>query len=79
MVAVGEGIYEYRRRPGHRIRYWGTTTFREAFGPGFDVETLTRATEGETATRPAPCRLTVLVGRKRADGAWDGPAEEERR
>jgi SAM-dependent methyltransferase len=79
MVAVGEDVYEYRRRPGHRIRYWGTATFREAFGPGFAVEALTRATEGETAARPAPCRLTVLVGRKRADGAGGGPAEEERR
>jgi SAM-dependent methyltransferase len=76
MVEVGEGVYEYRRRPGHRIRYWGRATFREAFGPGFEALTLTEATEGETAARPAPCRLTVLVGRKRASDGW---AEEERR
>jgi SAM-dependent methyltransferase len=65
MIPVRDGVYEYRDRPGHRIRYWGDDTFREAFGGAFDILALERATEEESRSRPLPCHLTVLLARKR--------------
>ena len=67
MIPVGDKVYEYKDRPGHRIRYWDDETFQEIFGPGFVILRLAAATELESAARPVPCYLTVLVGRKKPD------------
>lgn len=71
MVALGEGVYEYRRRPGHRIRYWDEEAFRRLFGGLFAVLALTPAVEDESHANPVPCRLMVLIARKKADAAAD--------
>ncbi len=64
MVEVGDRVYEYRSRPGHRIRYWDEASFREAFGPSFDVLEMTETVEYESRARPVPCHLTVMIARK---------------
>lgn len=65
MVEVERGIYEYRHRPGHRIRYWDRPMFEAAFGAAFDVIALEDATEPECLARPVPCHLTILLARKK--------------
>ncbi len=65
MRQVAENVYEYRERPGHRIRYWGEAAFREAFGGDFEVLELAPATELESLARPVPCYLTLLAARKK--------------
>jgi hypothetical protein len=71
-------VYEYSHRPGHRIRYWDDAAFREAFGPAFTILTLTEATELESVTQPVSCRLTVMVGRKKADSPRPERASPDR-
>jgi hypothetical protein len=65
MICLGEGVYEYRQRPGHRIRYWDEGTFREAFGAAFTVVSLTEGAEKESVTQPVPCHFTVLIARQK--------------
>jgi hypothetical protein len=65
MTRVGEGIYEYTHRPGHRIRYWDEEAFRTAFGRAFTILALTEEIELESVTQPVPCRLNVMIGRKK--------------
>lgn len=72
MVPVHDGVYEYRDRPGHRIRYWDDETFRGAFGADFSIVALKRATEAESAHKPVACHLTVMVARKPAVGVNGG-------
>lgn len=72
MVEVGEQVYEYRNRPGHRIRYWDDDSFRQRFGGLFTVLDLAHTCENESQACPVPCHLTVLIARKNADAA---PAE----
>jgi SAM-dependent methyltransferase len=64
MVPVADQVYEYIRRPGHRIRYWDDAAFHEAFGEAFALRRLTAAVEQETAAQPVPCHLTILVAHK---------------
>jgi len=64
MTPVGNGVFEYRDRPGHRIRYWDDESFGGAFGDDFTMLLLTEAVEEECRARPAPCHLTVMVARK---------------
>lgn len=70
MIPVEPGIYEYASRPGHRIRYWDEVTFRKHFSEDFDVLDLISTEEIESRANPAPCYLTILVGRKRAEKTW---------
>lgn len=63
MVEVEEGVYEYRSRPGHRIRYWNDGMFRRTFSRAFSILKLVSAREPESVGRPVACRLTVMVGR----------------
>jgi SAM-dependent methyltransferase len=63
MTELQGTVFEYRNRPGHRIRYWDEDAFRHAFGPRFEILALTEASEAESQQRPVPCRLTVLVAR----------------
>lgn len=72
MVRIGEQIYEYRRRPGHHIRYWDDESFRQVFGARFTILALTHAVEGESRANPVPCHLTVMIARKMADAASSG-------
>ena len=65
MAWVDDNVYEYTQRPGHRIRYWDDAAFREFFGGVFTLLTLAPAVEQESASNPAPCYLTLMVGRKR--------------
>jgi hypothetical protein len=65
MVPVADQVYEYIRRPGHRIRYWDDATFWDVFGKMFTILALTPAIEDETAAQPVPCHLTIMVARKR--------------
>src|SRR5437764_12365471 len=37
MLPLGDGVYEYRARPGHRIRYWTGDALARALGPAFAV------------------------------------------
>jgi len=63
MEPRGDNVFEYRSRPGHRIRYWDDAAFRRAFGRQFEVLELTAHSEAESQQRPVPCHLTVLLGR----------------
>jgi 2-polyprenyl-3-methyl-5-hydroxy-6-metoxy-1,4-benzoquinol methylase len=65
MVSLGDGVYEYTQRPGHRIRYWDHEAFRRTFNGAFDVCSLIETTELESQGHPVPCHLTVMVGQKR--------------
>jgi SAM-dependent methyltransferase len=61
MVQVEPHVYEYRARPGHRIRYWDDEAVRLLGTAGFDVMRSGNETEPETVARPVPCHLLVLV------------------
>jgi hypothetical protein len=78
MVRVADHVYEYARRPGHRIRYWDDDAFRRAFGEAFAILSLSAAVEPETAAQAVPCHLTVMLARKRPDPApaGAGPGRE---
>jgi hypothetical protein len=65
MVEVGDGVYEYAQRPGHRIRYWDDGVFHSVFDGDFDVQCLSEAVESESVGRPVPCHLTVMIGQRR--------------
>lgn len=64
MAPAGDGVYEYRRRPGHRVRYWTGDALAAAFAPAFAVVELAEAAEPESWTNPVPCRLTVMLARR---------------
>jgi SAM-dependent methyltransferase len=64
MICVGDNVYEYADRPGHRIRYWDESTFQENFANAFRVLSMTETTEPESASRPVPCHLTVMIAQK---------------
>jgi SAM-dependent methyltransferase len=64
MVPVEPGVYEYRIRPGHRIRYWDEDTVRLFCSTGFERITTRAETEAECVTHPVPCRLLLLIARK---------------
>lgn len=76
VVAVADQVYEYVRRPGHRIRYWDDDTFRWVFNRAFRILTLLPAVESETEAHPVPCHLTVMVARKRPTSALDSAKEQ---
>src|SRR5439155_15135948 len=65
MALVGHRVYEYKRRPGHRIRYWDDEGFRQFVGQRFAIVALSGEMEPETVAKPAPCHLTVMIARKR--------------
>lgn len=65
MIPVGDGVYEYQNRPGHRIRYWTDAMFQHVFGKAFTILKLVETTEVESVSRPIPCHLTVMVATKR--------------
>jgi SAM-dependent methyltransferase len=65
MVRVADRVYEYAKRPGHRIRYWDDQAFQEAFGDAFAFLALTEKVEQESAQQPVPCHCTVMIGRKK--------------
>jgi SAM-dependent methyltransferase len=67
MREVDRGVWEYRHRPGHRIRYWDRPTFEAGFGAGFEVLALEDATEPECLKRPVACYLTILLARKKKE------------
>jgi SAM-dependent methyltransferase len=66
MAEVGDQVFEYRHRPGHRIRYWTEESFARAFGPTCDILHLSQAVEPESCLNPTPCRLTVMLARKKS-------------
>jgi SAM-dependent methyltransferase len=57
-------VYEYIPRHGHYIRFWGDRTLKSAFGTAFHLLAFDGVTEPESAERPVPCWLTVMVGKK---------------
>lgn len=61
MVMVEDGVYEYKNRPGHRIRFWDERTFRDAFGESFNILLLTEEVENESVIQPVECHFTVMV------------------
>lgn len=65
MICLGEGVYEYAARPGHRIRYWDHDAFRRTFNGSFELRSLVETTEPESQGHPVPCHLTVMVGQMR--------------
>jgi SAM-dependent methyltransferase len=64
MYSVGPDVYEYKHRPGHRIRYWEEASFRRVFGESFEILSLKDALEAESSERPVLCRLTIMTARK---------------
>lgn len=64
MCSVGPDVYEYKHRPGHRIRYWEEASFRRVFGESFEILSLSEALEPESFERPVPCCLTIMTARK---------------
>ncbi len=65
MVLVEPGVYEYRHRPGHRIRYWDDDAVDRLCSAGFERVSSQEVSEPETLARPVPCHLLLLVVRKR--------------
>jgi SAM-dependent methyltransferase len=65
MIQVADEVYEYARRPGHRIRYWDDRAFRTVFDKTFTILDLVPAFEPEAVAHPVPCHLTVMIARKR--------------
>jgi predicted SAM-dependent methyltransferase len=65
MCCVGPDVYEYKHRPGHRIRYWEQASFRRVFGESFEILSLKEALEPESFERPVPCCLTIMTARKK--------------
>jgi SAM-dependent methyltransferase len=63
MTWVEDNVYEYTRRPGHRIRYWDDAAFWEFFGGAFKL-TLAPTVEPESASNQVPCSLTLMAGWK---------------
>jgi SAM-dependent methyltransferase len=61
---VEGSVYEYMPRPGHLIRFWDDDSLRKAFGAAFAFEVFDRVKEIESGSRPVPCYLTIIVGRK---------------
>ena len=57
-------VFEYIPRPGHWIRFWDDEALQKAFGKAFSFLALERVSEIESGSRPVPCSLTILVGRK---------------
>lgn len=64
MRPVAPDVYEYKDRPGHRIRYWNEAGFRNVFGKAFEILSLTASSEPECFSRPVPCHLTIMTARK---------------
>jgi SAM-dependent methyltransferase len=64
VMEVDGGVYEYARRPGHRIRYWDETALREVFRDGFRILEMAPVDEPETVARAVPCHLTLVVARR---------------
>jgi SAM-dependent methyltransferase len=64
MCCAGPDVYEYKHRPGHRIRFWEEASFRRVFGESFEILSLIEALEPESFERPVPCRLTIMTARK---------------
>jgi len=65
MTQVEPGVWEYRRRPGHRIRYWDRATFDFALADAFELVVVEQSTEPETVAQPVPCHLSLLVARRK--------------
>ena len=66
LVPVVNQVYEYADRPGHQIHYcWDEAAFEQTFGNAFEILSLTTTTELESAERPVPCHVTILIARKR--------------
>lgn len=61
MHPVDRGVFEYRSRPGHRIRYWDDDDFTRVFGDAFVIRALLPAVEIESLDRPGDCHLTVMI------------------
>jgi len=70
MTLIEEGVYEYRNRPGHQIRYWNDAALHKIFGEHFSIESLTYTTEQESSNNKTPCYLTIMVGRKICPVVW---------
>jgi len=66
MVQVSDQVFEYRERPGHRIRFWNEEAFIRAFDPAFAIIKLLEAVEPESRLNPAPCRLTLMLARRKS-------------
>ena len=67
MHSSGSGIYEYRNRPGHLIRFWSEEKFREIFEPNFEIILLQQAVEQEAMDNPVPCHLTIMLAKNRGN------------
>jgi SAM-dependent methyltransferase len=65
MLLLEPGVYEYRSRPGHRIRYWDDDAVRLLCSAGFDLVSSQPASEPETQARPVCCQLLLLITRQR--------------
>lgn len=76
MTEVGEGVFEYRARPGHRIRYWDDSVFTETFEDAFDILELEQAVEIESVEHPVPCRFSIMIGRRKGDCSERNPKDK---
>ncbi len=77
VVRVFGNVYDYTPRPGHRIRFWDDDALRAAFGKAFAPLMFRREQEIESAGRPLPCHLTLMIAKKRGHGDA-GTARDDR-
>jgi SAM-dependent methyltransferase len=54
MLHIGDGIYEYKNRPGHKIRFWDKNSFIHNFSDYFKIKSITEITEKESMFNPIP-------------------------
>lgn len=64
MNSQGDGIYEYKNRPGHLISYWDEKRFQHVFGAYFNILSFVQVMEQESKENNNPCCLTVMVATK---------------
>jgi SAM-dependent methyltransferase len=65
MRHVGSEVYEYKHRPGHRVRYFNRESFHRFFGQYFDIFHSEQMVEQEAAVNPVPCHLCVMAARRK--------------
>ncbi len=61
MSEVGQGVYERKDRPGHRIRYWNRKMFETYFAEGFEITGFDETTELESTGSSVACHLTIMT------------------
>jgi len=65
MNDLGGGVYEYKDRPGHKIRYFDECNFESAFNSHFDIQEFVQESEIESIGRAVPTYFTIMLAKRR--------------